>query len=253
LARPEDQVIVALDVPSRDKALKILDQLDGLIGAFKVGNQLFTAEGPAFVRELTGQGARVFLDLKFHDIPNTVEGACSSAARLGVSILNVHISGGLEMMRAAVRGVIPPSGNGAHNPGTEVAARLRPAIIGVTVLTSINDESLHTVGVGSDVSHQVVRLAMLARTAGLDGVVASPNEIRAIREAVAASDFMIVTPGVRPLWAETGDQRRVATPADAIRDGADYLVIGRPITGQSDPRAAAERVLEEIGSVGKNG
>jgi orotidine-5'-phosphate decarboxylase len=199
---------------------------------FKVGLELFAAEGPALVRELVSSGERVFLDLKFHDIPNTVAGAARSALGLGVTLFNVHALGGAEMMQAAARAV------SSRDP--------RPAVLGVTVLTSMNESDLSDVGVSCGVEEEVIRLAALARQSGLDGVVASPREIRIIRERVASEGFIILTPGIRPAWSESGDQKRTSTPAEAIRDGADFLVIGRAITSSSDPRAATERVLEEI-------
>jgi len=255
--QPSDRIIVALDVRNRASALNLIERLSGLVTIFKIGSELFTAEGPGLVREVVDSGVGVFLDLKFHDIPNTVAGACASAARLGVSILNVHALGGEEMMRAAARSVAESWGVGEVSPDTPggnfpgplslgSGQGRRPAVIAVTVVTSMDEESLHQVGIGSPVQEEVVRLATLARDAGLDGVVASPNEIEIIRERVARDRFMIVTPGVRPAWAESGDQKRIATPAEAVRRGADFIVIGRPITASPDPRAAAERIIEEI-------
>jgi orotidine-5'-phosphate decarboxylase len=248
------RIIVALDEADRAAALRLIEQLGGVITMFKVGNQLFTAEGPDLVREIANSGLDVFLDLKFHDIPNTVEGAVRSAGRLGVAILNVHASGGTEMMRAAA-GAAAECGTrsrvGARRQVRDLEKRqsdepLRPAVIGVTVLTSMDRRSLAEVGVSLDPVGQAVVLARLAREAGLDGVVASPQEVAAIREQITDDDFIIVTPGVRPAGSEVGDQKRIATPSQAIRDGADYLVIGRPITASPDPRAATERIIEEI-------
>jgi len=234
----KDRLIVALDVPDRDSAMPLVEELSGLVGMFKIGSQLFTAEGPDLVREIVRGGEKVFLDLKFHDIPNTVAGAVESAARLGVSILNVHTLGGSEMMRAA-----------AHAVGDRGLLWItRPAVLGVTVLTSMDKADLADVGIPSDLSAEVVRLATLAQDSGLDGIVASPHEIRLIRECITAERFIILTPGIRPAWSSKGDQKRIATPADAIRDGADFLVIGRAITDSDNPRAAAERILEEINS-----
>jgi orotidine-5'-phosphate decarboxylase len=232
----KDRLVIALDVPDRDSALRLVESLSGLAGMFKVGLQLYTAEGPQIVREIVAAGERVFLDLKFHDIPNTVTGATRSAARLGVSILDVHSLGGFEMMHAATLGFSE----------TDILWITRPAVLAVTVLTSMDQASLAEVGIAAEVESEVVRLAKLAYDSGLDGVVASPHEISLIRERVAAEPFIIMTPGIRPAWSETGDQRRVATPEQAVRDGADFIVIGRAITGSADPRAAAERVLEEI-------
>jgi orotidine-5'-phosphate decarboxylase len=233
----KDKIVVALDVPGRDAALALVEQLSGLVGMFKIGKQLFTAEGPQLVREIVAAGERVFLDLKFHDIPNTVAGAADSASRLGVSLFNIHALGGSEMMRAAVQAI-------ANQP-----AKSQAKILGVTVLTSMNDANLAELGIPHKASEMVVRLATLARDAGLDGVVASPREIRLIREQVAAENFIVLTPGIRPAWSASGDQKRIATPAEALRDGADYLVIGRAITDADDPRAAAERILEEVEGV----
>jgi orotidine-5'-phosphate decarboxylase len=228
----KDKIVVALDVPDRDSALALVEKLSGLVGMFKIGKQLFTAAGPSLVREIIAAGEKVFLDLKYHDIPNTVAGAAQSAATLGVSIFNIHTLGGSEMMRAAVQAT--------QNLQT------RPAVLGVTVLTSMNDTSLAEVGIPYKADEMVIRLATLARDAGLNGVVASAKEIRLIREKVASENFIILTPGIRPVWSASGDQKRIATPADALRDGADFIVIGRAITDGNDPRANAERVLEEV-------
>ncbi len=227
----KDRLVVALDVADRAGALRLVDELQGLVGMFKVGLELYTACGPALVREIIESGERVFLDLKFHDIPNTVAGAARSAARLGVSIFNLHALGGAEMMRAAADAIARQDS--------------RPTLLGVTVLTSMNKTDLAEVGVVSQVEGEVLRLALLARDSGLDGVVASPQEIRLIRERIP-SRFIILTPGIRHAWSESGDQKRTATPSAALRDGADFIVIGRAITASPDPRAAAERILEEV-------
>ena len=240
ITHAKDRLVIALDYPDRDSALRLVEQLSGMVGMFKIGSQLFTAEGPGLVREIVDAGERVFLDLKFHDIPNTVAGASRSAARLGVSIFNVHTLGGAEMMRSAASSV---SELVAQNGVPE----LRPYVLGVTVLTSMDQADLADIGVSSDVDSEVVRLASLARDSRLDGVVASPREIRLIRERVASDGFIILTPGIRPAGSDVGDQKRIATPARAIGDGADLIVIGRAITEDREPRAAAERILEEIG------
>jgi orotidine-5'-phosphate decarboxylase len=230
-------VLVALDVESAAKAIELADQLRGAVGGYKIGKQLFTATGPAMVRELTSRGDRVFLDLKFHDIPNTVAGAVQSAVATGAWMVNVHASGGTAMMKAAAE---------AARKSADALGRPRPLVIGVTVLTSMTDAMLQEIGVARTVMNQVVHLAQLARAAGLDGVVASPQETRAIREA-CGPDFQIVTPGIRLAEQQgTDDQARTLTPAEAISAGATYLVIGRPITGAPNPREAAERIAATL-------
>ena len=231
-----NRILVALDVDSRDKALALADTLRGTVAGYKIGKQLFTAEGPDVVRALTARGDRVFLDLKFHDIPNTVAGAVRSAMLTGAWMVNVHASGGSAMMRAAAQA--------AHDTAAKTGAP-RPLVIGVTVLTSMDEAALAEVGTTRRVMEQVVHLARLAQAAGLDGVVASPKEIAAIR-AACGPDFHIVTPGIRPAGqAGTDDQARTLTPAEAVAAGATYLVIGRPITAAGDPRAAAEAIAAE--------
>jgi len=241
-----ERLIVALDYPGRSGALKLVEQLSGLLSTYKIGFELFTAEGPALVREIISGGASVFLDLKFHDIPNTVAGAVASAARLGVSITNVHALGGSEMMRAAAQSALAVA-SASQADGRGQGQQSRPKVIAVTVLTSMDQAALNGVGISTAPDSQAVKLASLAKDAGLDGVVASPREARMIRESVGSDGFLIVTPGIRPEWAATGDQRRIATPSEAIRSGADYLVVGRPIIAAADPRAAAQRILDEIG------
>jgi orotidine-5'-phosphate decarboxylase len=236
---PRDRLIVALDVDSLAQAERLAERLDGLVRRFKIGSQLFTAGGPAVVEAIQKRGAEVFLDLKFHDIPNTVAGAAREAARLGVFMFNVHASGGLAMMKAAA--------DGAAAAAVELSVR-RPLAIAVTVLTSLDRAALHReLGVTSSVEGHVLRLSELAREAGLDGTVASPVEIAAIRRSLGAA-WVIVTPGVRPAGSAAGDQSRVATPGAAARAGAHYLVVGRPITGAPDPVAAAAAILEEMGA-----
>ena len=231
----KDKIIVALDVPSADAALRVAQELQKYVGMFKVGKELFTAEGPRVVRNLMAAGSQIFLDLKFHDIPNTVRGAAQQAAMLGVSLLNVHASGGRKMMEAAMEGVRAASARG-----------LPPArVLAVTALTSLNAADLAEIGFQGTPEEVVVRLARLARSAGVDGVVASPREIAVIRRA-CGPDFLIVTPGIRPETGAADDQARTATPESAIRAGADYLVIGRPITGAPNPAAAAEAIAAEI-------
>lgn len=226
-----DRILVALDVPSAEEATSLADRLRGVVGGFKIGSQLFTAAGPALVRTLVDRGDRVFLDLKFHDIPNTVAAAVSAAAALGVWMVNVHAAGGAAMLQAARQ---------AANRGTGPA----PILIAVTVLTSLDAKALASTGVQDSPLDQVLRLARLAQASGLDGVVASPLETAAIR-AACGSDFVIVTPGIRGGGTQD-DQSRTMPAADAIRAGSSYLVIGRPITGAPDPRAAAARMAETL-------
>ena len=230
-------ILVALDVESAARAVDLANQLRGSVGGYKIGKQLFTAAGPAMVRELTSRGDRVFLDLKFHDIPNTVAGAVQSAVATGAWMVNVHASGGSAMMTAA-----------AEAAATTAAAlgRPRPLVIGVTVPTSMTEAALQEIGVQRSMIDQVVHLARLAKSSGLDGVVASPQETRAIRDA-CGTEFQIVTPGIRPSDQQgKDDQARTLTPAEAIAAGATYLVIGRPITSAPNPREAAERIAATL-------
>jgi len=230
-----DQLLVALDVDTVDDARAMADRLRGAVGGFKIGSRLFTSEGPAFVEELASRGDRVFLDLKFHDIPNTVAGAVAAATRRGAWMINVHAAGGSTMMRAAL--------DAARE---ESAKRSRPAplVIAVTMLTSLSAETLAEIGIGEGMTSQVGRLAALTQTAGLDGVVASPQEIDLIRRRCGAN-FTIVTPGIRGASDAKGDQSRTLTAPEALAAGATYLVVGRPIIGAKDPRAAAERIVAE--------
>ena len=230
----KDRILVALDVESGERALTLADTLRGAVGGFKVGSRLFTAEGPSIVRALTERGDRVFLDLKYHDIPNTVATAVSAATELGVWMVNVHASGGTAMMRAA------------REAAQETAAKrgtAAPLVIAVTVLTSMNQAALSDTGILIDLMDQVLRLAELTSEAGLDGVVASPRETAAIRKRRGAA-FSIVTPGIRGGTADgaKGDQERTMTPAEAIAAGASYLVVGRPIIAAPDPLGAARAI-----------
>jgi orotidine-5'-phosphate decarboxylase len=232
------KVLVALDVDSRARALELVTTLRGLVGGVKVGSRLFTMEGPSFIRELTDAGTRVFLDLKFHDIPNTVAQAVEAGTATGAWMLNVHASGGVPMMQAAARAA------------ADTADKLglpRPMVIAVTVLTSMDADTLQQVGVSRPLMDQVVTLADMARTAGLDGVVASPLETAAIRTR-CGPDFLVVTPGIRGAAAgtEKNDQNRTMGPAEAVRAGSSYLVVGRPIIAAPDPRAAAEAIGREL-------
>ena len=232
-----NKLIIALDVETADEARRLFSLLGAEAGMFKIGSQLFTAAGPEFVREIVAKGGRVFLDLKFHDIPNTVAAACREVVRLGVSLFNVHASGGGEMMRRAVEAA------------AEVAEReglTRPKLIAVTVLTSANAAVLHEIGVARELEAQVKMLAELAAANGLDGVVASPHEIAAVRSVVAREDFLLVTPGVRPAASTHDDQKRVMTPGEAVRAGANYLVVGRAILNAPEPQRAAREIVEEM-------
>ena len=228
-----ERLIIALDFSDAHLALRTAEQLRGHAGLFKVGLEIFSAEGPPLVRELVQRGVNVFLDLKLHDIPNTVRGAAREAGRLGVAMLDVHASGGRRMMEAALEGAREGAGGGRV-----------PLLLGVTILTSLAGEDLAEIGWSDSTENSVIRLARLARATGLGGVVASPLEAGAIRRTVGP-DFVIVTPGIRPA-AAADDQARASTPEAAIREGADYLVVGRPVTQAADPTAAAEGVLEQI-------
>ena len=232
------QLLVALDVESGDRALELATTLHGLADGVKIGSRLFTLEGPGLVRRLSEGGTRVFLDLKFHDIPNTVAQAVEAAVITGAWMINVHASGGVPMMHAAAKAA------------AEAAARSNrptPLVIGVTVLTSMNDNTLRAGGVDRPLLDQVIALARMAQQAGLDGVVASPQETAAIRTA-CGPEFAIVTPGIRGSSAgvEKNDQARTMGPAEAVRAGANYLVVGRPIIAAADPRSAAQKIVEEI-------
>lgn len=236
------KLIFALDVEGFEEAGKWVRQLHEYVGLFKVGKQLFTRCGPEVVRMIRGEGGEVFLDLKYHDIPNTVASAGAEACGLGVKMFNVHALGGLEMMQSTVARVDRLYPRGAPE---------RPLLLAVTILTSSTEETLQQVGIDRPVAEMVPRLARLAQDAGMDGVVASPREVPLIREA-CGENFAIVTPGVRPGFAAHDDQKRVTTPAEAIAAGADFLVIGRPISAAADPVAAAERILVEMdGALGK--
>ena len=228
--KPSDRIFVALDTTDLDRALALGRGLKGFIGGVKVGKEFFTALGPAGVGALGELGLPVFLDLKFHDIPATVAGAVRAALALKPFIINVHASGGAEMMQAAVEAADGPD---------------RPLMVAVTVLTSLADEDLAATGVAGDAAAQVLRLAQLAKRSGLDGVVCSAREAEALRAALG-DDFKLVVPGIRPQWAAADDQKRIVTPAEAVAKGADYLVIGRPITAADDPADAARRIAAEL-------
>ncbi len=231
-----ERLILALDVDDLERVKALVSLLDSKVGMFKVGKQLFTHAGPQAVKLIQGMGGEVFLDLKFHDIPNTVAKAAIEATRLGVKMFNVHASGSLEMMRLTVREV----SRVCRQEGLR-----RPIMLAVTVLTSLNKSDLQRVGVDGEVADQVIRLALLTRQAGMDGVVASPQEVAPIR-AACGNRFIIVSPGVRPQRAKRNDQRRVMTPEEAIRAGADYIVVGRPIMEAKDPMRAAQEIITEM-------
>jgi orotidine-5'-phosphate decarboxylase len=228
------KIIFALDVHGLDDIDRWAETLSGKVGMFKVGKELFTSCGPAAVKAVQKHGGQVFLDLKYHDIPNTVANAMCEAARLGVQLANLHALGGAEMMETAVTAV--------HK---EFSDAERPRLLAVTILTSSTVETLRQIGIEHSIQDMVVRLALLAKSSGMDGVVASPLEIGLIREA-CGPDFLIVTPGVRPSFASADDQKRIMTPAEAVSSGADYLVIGRPIAKAGDPAHAAECIANEI-------
>jgi orotidine-5'-phosphate decarboxylase len=231
---PRERLIIALDMPTAGEALSLVGQIGGAVGAFKIGSQLFTAAGPDLVREIARAGFRVFLDLKFHDIPNTVAAAAVEAARLGAWMIDVHAAGGSEMMKRAVSEV---------RETCEREAIARPKMIAVTVLTSADQETLRETGVAAGVSSQVAALARLAADAGLDGVVSSPHEVGLIRDSVEKPGFLIVTPGIRANSGTADDQRRVMTFAEAVAAGSDYVVVGRPVTQAADSLAAVERMV----------
>lgn len=231
IAGGRERLIVALDVSSAPEARKLVALIGDSAVLYKVGKQLFTAEGPDVVREITGADKKVFLDLKYHDIPSTVAAAVGEAAKLGVDMVTVHASGGGKMLRAAVD-----------------AAKARPglAVLAVTVLTSLDDEDLDKIGVRGRVLDQVMRLAAIALADGCQGLVASAREAKALRQEFGA-DFLLVTPGVRPAGSAVGDQTRVVTPGDAIASGASHIVVGRPITGAANPFLAVQQILADMG------
>jgi orotidine-5'-phosphate decarboxylase len=231
------RIIVALDFPDLPRALDVASPLASRVGMLKVGLELFNAAGPRAIEAIRALGADVFYDSKFYDIPNTAAGAAAAAARLGVRMLNVHALGGREMMRAAKEAAARGAAEAGFPP---------PLVIGVTIVTSLGDDALrHELGLSENSAEAVPRLAVLARDAGLDGVVASVHEVPGIRR-VCGTDFITVTPGIRPAWAARGDQSRIATPRAALEAGADYLVIGRPITKADDPGQALERIVSEM-------
>ena len=230
--KPTDRIFTALDTTDVNKAVSLANTLAGHIGGAQVRKEFFTANGPEGVRRVSETGLPVFIDLKWHDIPNTVAGAVRASLPLKPAIVNVHAAGGAAMLRAAA--------DAAAEAGDD-----RPLVLAVTLLTSLDESDLRAIGVERDATTQVVHLARLAQDNGIDGVVCSAYEIKALREA-CGPDFKLLVPGIRPEWAATGDQKRVMTPAEAVAKGADYLVIGRPITGADDPLEAANRIAQEL-------
>lgn len=233
----KERIVLALDIDSDREALATVDELKGSVGMFKVGHQLFTAYGPDIVRRVIASGGKVFLDLKYHDIPNTVAKASAAAVKLGVSIFNVHALGGSDMMKAAAES----AKENARKLGVQA-----PLVLAVTVLTSMDEKSLRKeLKITRSLQREVGHLARMAQRAGMHGVVASPQEIKMLRRAVRG-EFVILTPGVRPAWAARDDQKRIMTPGDAIAAGADYIVVGRPVLKAENRKAAVEKILEEI-------
>jgi len=231
----KEKIIIALDVGNRQEALSLVSELKDA-QVFKIGMELFTAEGPGLLKEIACRRKKVFLDLKYHDIPNTVAGAVRSAKRHGVHMLTLHTSGGKEMMTKAAA---------AAAQEDAISGKSRPYLLGVTVLTSLKEAELEQIGIPASVAEQVLRLAALARKAGLDGVVCSPREIEIIKKELG-KDFLVVAPGIRPAWAAVHDHKRIMTPGEALKKGADYMVIGRPITGAPSPHEAFLKILEEL-------
>ena len=232
-----DRIVLALDVDDDREALSLVTELKDLVGMFKVGHQLFTAYGPDIVRRIVGMGGRVFLDLKYHDIPNTVAKAAAEAVKLGVSIFNVHALGGLDMMRAAALSA-GATAEKLHLPC--------PIVLAVTILTSLDERSLRKeLKISRSLQREVGHLARLAQRAGMHGVVASPQELKMLRKGIRG-EFVILTPGVRPAWAAKDDQKRTMTPAEAVHAGADYIVVGRPVLKAGDRRDAVKKILDEI-------
>ena len=236
---PHEYIFIPLDTPNLDHAITITKDLSGLIGGVKIGKEFFTALGPAGVKKIKALGVDIFIDLKFHDIPNTVAGAVRSSVQLKPKIINVHAQGGRSMLVAAREAMVEEANKISIS---------KPLLLGVTVLTSIDDKDLKEIGINSTSMDQVKRLATLCQEAGLDGIVCSAREIRALRK-ICGNEFKLLTPGIRPTWAANNDQKRITTPGDAVKLGADYLVIGRPIYGANKPVTAAKKIITEISEV----
>lgn len=232
----KNPIIAALDVPDAEQAIKLAETIAPAVGAFKIGKELFVSAGPDIVKRVRDTGASVFLDLKFHDIPNTVAKAVASAARLDVQMLTVHTCGGSTMLKGALEGATKAAEETGNEP---------PLVLGVTVLTSMDDSDLNQVNINKTPEKQVIHLAKMATEAGLKGLVCSPKEITALRE-VLPTEVQLVTPGIRPAGSDSGDQKRVMSPAEAVQAGADWLVIGRPIYAAVNPREAAETVFKSL-------
>jgi len=232
----KEKLVLALDVDNKEKAETLVKELKDYVGVFKVGKELFTAEGPSIFKMIRDNGGKIFADLKYHDIPNTVASAARTLVRHGVEIFNVHASGGYEMIKKTREAI------------EDEAAKLgvkRPIFLAVTVLTSLNDDDMKRIKVSESAKEHVLTLAKLAKEAGADGIVCSPQEIEMIKREIGA-DFITLTPGVRPVWAAAGDQKRVMTPKEAVDKGTDYIVVGRPITGATDRIDAAKKIVMEM-------
>lgn len=229
---PKDRIIVALDVATKDEALALVEKLSVHVGVFKIGKELFTACGPEIVKEIQKLGGKVFLDLKFHDIPNTVAKAVAQSTKLGVYMMTLHTSGGSEMLKAAVES----AKNNSDNP---------PILLGVTVLTSLDDNGLKEIGFSCSAEEMVIKLVGLAKTSGVSGIVCSAKEVKKLREKFG-DEIVLVTPGIRPTWSASGDQKRITTPKDAVDNGTDFMVIGRPITQSENPVEAAQKIAQEL-------
>lgn len=235
---PKDRLIIALDVDSYGKAGELVDILSPVVDIFKVGIAPFTGFGEKIIDKLRKNGKKIFLDLKYHDIPNTVMNAAAAAAKKGVFMMNFHCLGGRKMLEAAVRGA------------EEAAGGKRPILLGVTVLTSMDDKDLGALGISGTLKKKVREFAELAKESGLDGVVASAEETADIKK-LCGKNFVVVTPGIRPLWSVSGDQKRVVSPGQAITNGSDYIVVGRPVVEAKDPEQAAARIVEEMEQKGR--